>query len=75
MIRRVRHALAVAPPHPVATEDDPPTRRDNLHAIAQLTGWQASRADSAIRNSATLRLVSGFGAISADLHADPSVTA
>ena len=32
------HSLS-APPHPVATEDDPPPpRRDNLHATAQATG-------------------------------------
>jgi len=35
----VRHALAFAPPRPVATEDEPPPpRRDNLHATVQATG-------------------------------------
>jgi hypothetical protein len=50
MIWRARHALAVAPPHPAATEDDPPLRRDNLHATAQATDMAFSRADSALGN-------------------------
>jgi hypothetical protein len=38
MIWRVRHRSLFAPPHPIATEDDPPPpTRDNLHVTAQAT--------------------------------------
>jgi hypothetical protein len=65
MIWRVIHAHAVAPPHPVATEDDPPPRRDNLHATAQAAGMAISRADSAMWRSRA----------SPPLRADPATSA
>jgi hypothetical protein len=38
MIWRARRRSLSAPPNPVVNEDDPPPRRDNLHATAHATG-------------------------------------
>jgi hypothetical protein len=58
MIWRARRHSLSAPPNPVVNKDDPPPRRDNLHATAHATGMAIGRASN-FPDCGSFRIIAG----------------